>query len=67
MKIGLSAGVGTKQFLDGIKVAGKGLTEEVKNIINGIFNVEFRADVMVGQLSTAVTNGVRRCLCKLVA
>jgi hypothetical protein len=67
VQIGLSAGVSTRRFLDSIKVAGQGLSGIVKDIITGIFNIEFRADVMVRQLSAAVTNGVRCCLRQLVA
>jgi hypothetical protein len=66
VKIGLSAGVSTRQFLDSIEVAGQGLSGIVKDIISGIFDFEFRADVMVRQLSAAVTIAVRCCLCQLV-
>ncbi len=66
MKIGLSAGFSTRRFLETIEVAGQKLHKIVQDIISGIFDFEFRADVMVGQLSAAVTNGVSCCLRQLV-
>jgi hypothetical protein len=66
VKIGLSAGVSTKRFLEKIEVAGQKLHTIVQDIISGIFDFELQADIMVGQLSTAVTIAVRCCLRQLV-